>query len=230
VERILGADLGIGSAGLLRGGAVAWVQVEVPDSVSTPEGLTFRPQLLAATSFDGSIATTYARTAGIVVCDNTLSAAFGEKTNKLKVKHSRYSHLRLSDARDALDVVTETAEDVKRQIHTLATWEVPTRAWSQLLDATCAVDGGAKTSRSATLAGTKREALERLYRFDPRCAPWQNTALGVLQAFNTWSTHEQTVRNTERAERTMLRVITGSAAKADTDVLERLADFVPAPA
>src|SRR5688500_10428490 len=60
-QQITDGELDIASAGLLKGGAQAWVSYEVPDTISTPEGVSFRPQLLATTSFDGSIATTYKR-------------------------------------------------------------------------------------------------------------------------------------------------------------------------
>lgn len=43
VATLLDADLQIGSAGLLKGGAIAWTQVEVPDTVTTPEGVEFGP-------------------------------------------------------------------------------------------------------------------------------------------------------------------------------------------
>jgi hypothetical protein len=49
IGMLLDDDLSIGSAGLLRGGAVAWVSVEVPDTVTTPEGVQFRPHLFGAT-------------------------------------------------------------------------------------------------------------------------------------------------------------------------------------
>jgi hypothetical protein len=44
---------------LLKGGALAWVSVEVPDNIVTPEGVVFpgvvfRPNLLAARTHDGS--------------------------------------------------------------------------------------------------------------------------------------------------------------------------------
>jgi hypothetical protein len=54
VANILDDDLAISSAGLLNGGATAWVEVSVPHSITTPEGVTFRPTLLATSSFDGS--------------------------------------------------------------------------------------------------------------------------------------------------------------------------------
>lgn len=50
VGSILDDELSIGSAVLLRGGAVAWVSVEVPETITTPEGVEFRPNLLACTS------------------------------------------------------------------------------------------------------------------------------------------------------------------------------------
>ena len=95
VANILDDDLSISSAGLLREGAVAWVEVSVPESITTPEGVEFRPNLLATTSFDGSIATTFKRTVTDVVCDNTREAALAEKGQAYKVKHSRNSHAQL---------------------------------------------------------------------------------------------------------------------------------------
>src|SRR4051794_20181705 len=85
VATILDDDLAISSAGLLRGGAVAWVEVSVPETITTPEGVAFRPNLLAATSFDGSIATTFKRTVTDTVCDNTRECALAEAGQQYKV-------------------------------------------------------------------------------------------------------------------------------------------------
>jgi len=55
VRFALDDNLSISSAGLLRN-RVAWVEVSVPDNITTPEGVVFRPNPLATTSFDGSLA------------------------------------------------------------------------------------------------------------------------------------------------------------------------------
>src|SRR6478735_12331906 len=102
VGNILDDTLAISSAGLLRGGAVAWVEVSVPETITTPEGFSFRPNLLATTSFDGSIATTFKRTVTATVCDNTRELALAEPGQGYKVKHSRYSVAKLAEAREAL--------------------------------------------------------------------------------------------------------------------------------
>ncbi len=52
----------------------------MPDTITTPEGVAFRPNLLATTSFDGSIATTYKRTVTDTMCDNTRELALSEST------------------------------------------------------------------------------------------------------------------------------------------------------
>ena len=90
-------NLHIGSAGLLRGGAVAWVQVEMADTL-TAAGAEFRPFLTATTSLDGSIATTYQTGAQVVVCDNTLSAALHSADTRVKVRHSANSLAKLAQS------------------------------------------------------------------------------------------------------------------------------------
>jgi Domain of unknown function (DUF932) len=83
---MLDAELGISSAGLLKDGAIAWVEIGMPDSITTPERVTFRPNVLAATSSDGSIATTFERTITDTVCDNT-----GRRRSVRKARSTRSS-------------------------------------------------------------------------------------------------------------------------------------------
>ena len=128
VANILDDDLTISSAGLLKQGAVAWVEVSVPESVTTPEGVEFRPNLLATTSFDGSIATTFKRTITATVCDNTRDLALGEAGQELKVKHSRHSRLRLTEAKDALAIVHKVADAFAAEVAHLVPVEVSASA------------------------------------------------------------------------------------------------------
>jgi phage/plasmid-like protein (TIGR03299 family) len=134
VADILDDDLAISSAGLLRRGAVAWVEVSVPDSITTPQGVVFRPNLLATTSFDGSIATTFKRTVTDVVCDNTREAALREDGQQFKVKHSRHSHAQLAPAREALAMVHTLADDFAAEVARLCAIPVRDDQWRQFLD------------------------------------------------------------------------------------------------
>jgi phage/plasmid-like protein (TIGR03299 family) len=225
VANLLDDDLGVSSAGLLRSGAIAWVEVSVPESITTPEGVTFRPNLLATTSFDGTVATTYKRTVTDTVCDNTREMALAEEGQQIKVRHSRYSNLRLNDARDALAMVHTTADDFAAEVKALCETPVAPKQWSRFLDLAVPLTnskGEKLEGRSLTTAINKQDALKRLYRHDERVAPWAGTAHGVVQAVNTYSHHEGTVRGINRAERNMLRTVQGDFGRVDRETVATL--------
>lgn len=224
VATILDADLGISSAGLLAKGAQAWVEVSVPETITTPEGVKFRPNLLATTSFDGSLATTYKRSINDTVCDNTRAMVLGGEGEVFRVKHSRYSDLKIIEARAALAMVHSIADDFAAEVAQLCATKVSDGDWAKFLDeiAPTAVDGEAKTGRALTLATNKRETMNRLWNHDERVAPWRGTAHGVLQAVNTWAHHEQSIKGDDRAGRNMTMTVTGAFDKLDADTLDTL--------
>ena len=215
------SELGIGSAGLLKGGALAWVQVEVPETMTTPEGVDFRPFLSGATSLDGSLSSTYQTGAQLIVCDNTLSASLGEESAKrIKVKHSRKSIGKLADVRDALELIHTTGDDFAAQVAALCATEVSDKAWGAFLD--LHVELPTDAGRGRTLAENKRDALSTLYKSDARVAPWTGTAFGVVQAVNTFEHHVGNVRGGTRQDRNALRSVTGQVDKLDASTLETL--------
>lgn len=227
VESILDDGLMIGSAGLLKGGAVAWVSIEIPDTIRTPEGIEFRPHLLACTSHDGSLATTYQRCATNVVCDNTMSAALAEGrgngpegNQRIKVKHSRYSNVRLQSAREALAIVHTIEEDFAAQVAALSSVKVSPRAWENFLNVVAPVPE--EEGRGQTRAQNRRDALNAMYLHDDRCAPWNGTAWGVVQTVNTFAHHIATVKGATRPERNMMRAVKGECDTLDMDTLKAL--------
>ncbi len=233
VADLLDDDLAISSAGLLRGGAIAWVEVSMPDTTTTPEGVAFRPNLLATTSFDGSIATTYKRTVTDTVCDNTRELALSERGQEVKVKHSRNSHAQLAPARQALALVHSLGDEFAAEVAQLCSTTVTASQWQRFLDVQVpAVDatGQALTGRALTLAGAKRDTLAGLYRNDPRVAPWSGTAHGVLQAVSTYDQHQATVRGGSRAERNSLKTITGDFGRLDRQSWHTLQPLLAAAA
>lgn len=220
VATILDDSLAIGSAGLLKARAQAWVQVELPDSITTPEGVEFRPTILAATSYDGSLSSTFGRKAQLVVCDNTLSAALSEGGQTLKIKHTRYSGLKIADAREALAIVHTMADDFSAEVARLSAVKVDNGAWQRILDLVIPEAPVTASARSKTIAENKRAEVINLYANDNRCAPWQHTAWGVLQTFNTWQHHVASVKGEKtRAQRNYERAITNVGDSFDRGIL-----------
>lgn len=221
VANLLDADLQIGSAGLLRGGAQAWVQIEMAETLSV-RGVDFRPFLTACTSHDGSLATTYVTGAQVVVCDNTLAAGIAGADRKLKVRHSVRSMSKLGDARDALGIVYDVADAFTAEVEALMEQKVTDPKFKKFATAYSNPTDAEKRSPQME---RKADSLLNLWRKDERVAPWRGTAYGVLAAVNTYVHHEQTVRGgaAVRAERNMARVVTGKVDELDRSTLDLLA-------
>lgn len=222
VATILDADVAVGSAGLLRGGALAWVQVELEDTVDV-EGVAYRPFLTAATSLDGSMATTYQTGAQVVVCDNTLSVALASPDTAFKIRHSRHSLGKVNEARKALDIVHRSSDQFAAQVQTLCDQTITDSHWERFLHET--FPGASSTNKAARArAEHTMTQIDTMYRTDARACPWTGTAWGVLATMNTWHHHTQETRGEgTRLDRNMMRAVTGAIDTMDRAVLDRLA-------
>ncbi len=230
--RVVNGNVGISNAGLLKNGAQAWVNISTPQEWKTPQGVDFRPNLLWTTSFDGSIASTVKETDVLSVCDNTREAALRSKGLSYKVKHTKNSEFKLEDAKAALHLLEQNAEAFSKEIATLCEWQVSDAQFERFMSALVPmpeitgkdINKRDYSTRTATIAANKREALNELYRLDGRVAPWGGTAFGVLQMCNTYQTHIATQRNADhRAIRNMENVISGKIASSDIDAMQLLA-------
>src|SRR5664279_3781524 len=126
------------------------------------------------------IPTTFKRTVSDTVGDHTRRRGLPEAGQVYKAKPSRYSQLRLADARDALAMVYTLADEFTAEIRQLCQTMVSDEQWRGFLNAhTPLVDpqGQDLQGRSATSARLKRAALVDLYRHDPWCAPRVGTRL-----------------------------------------------------
>lgn len=217
-------DLGIGSAGLLKGGAVAWVEVTVPDTFLTPEGVEFRANFLAASSFNGSLATTYKRTVQETVCDNTMGIALAEKGQQVKIKSTKNSLVKIGDAREALHLIHSAQEDFAREVGILCKTKLTDHQFEEFIDLVAPMPDASslKTTHALTTAEKKRDTIWRLWRNDERVAPWRGTAFGALQAMNTYAHHEMGARGQSKAERNMLNAVNGKTETADAANLEMI--------
>lgn len=214
-------DVVIGSAGLLSLGAIAWVQIEAPQPKMVGEE-ALRPFILATTSANGKLATSYKRGTGRVVCDNTLDEY--HRTNKVgvKYKHSKRSLDRLAEARATLEIFFSNAEDEIAEIERLMNTSVTDEMMSKLMDIVLN-PANANSKTAATHADKKRVEVLSLYKSNPMVNTYTGTAWGVVQAFNTWDQHFARVnKGTMRPERNQMAFLQGKVADKDNLVLEAL--------
>ena len=226
VRTIVNDDLNVGSAGLLRNGAVGWVQIETEKTWFAPDGVEFRPFLFAADSLDGSLAVTYGTGNQLIVCDNTLAAATAEAgSTRIRFKHTTNSLARIQDARTALGIINEVGADFEAEVKALLAEKVPARRYNLWAEA---YSGYAKVKdqpagRGLTMATNKLDTLKTLWAKDERVAPWKGTAWGVLQAANTYEHHFAASRGASKYSRNMSRMVYGQVAEMDSTALKVLA-------
>lgn len=221
VSNILSDTLNITSAGLLKNGAVGWVECSLREIVRTPQGVDFLPNLLAGTSFDGSLATFFKETAQATVCDNTFEIARKSIGNIYRVKHTKNSGFKLNDAKAALNIIETIVDDFADEIATLCAIPVTEKQWESFLEE-IAPTKDVPQGRSRTMAENRQDVMRRLWSKDERVSPWRGTAFGVLQASNTYMHHEGIVRGASRPERNMLNALTGKTAENDENTLKVL--------
>lgn len=224
LANIVDDGINFGSAGLLKNGAVAFVSLEMPESVEVIEGFSVRPHLLATTSHNGQLTTTYKSVSTFVVCDNTHAMAMSEDTTKFKTRHSKNSPLRIQTAREALGIVHKMTDDIVAKVHALSSHKVTDAEWEKVLVALVPIPtmkDSQSNKAAVTRAENRRDSIVDLYNYDTRVAPWKGSALGVLQAFNTYS-HHIVGANGNRAERNMMNALMGKTEAADRKVLDLL--------
>jgi phage/plasmid-like protein (TIGR03299 family) len=189
----------------------------------TPEGVQFRPNLLAVTSSDGSLATTYKRTITNTVCDNSMCLELSEGGTQMKFKHSRNSTTRIADARAALDIIYSAADEFSAQVARLVDQKVTEEQWRSILDRLVPNAEDGQSKRGVSMANTKREQLQQLWASDPRVTEFRGTAWAVRQSFSTWEQHiKATKADTIRVERNQTESIDGTLERQEALVLSAI--------
>lgn len=216
-------ELGIGSAGLLKGGAVAWVQIELAKTIDGPGGVAHRPFYTATTVLDGSMSTTYQVGTRLVVCDNTLAGALAEgKADRMKYPHKAGTRFSPLDTRDRLGILFENGASINAELDQLLNTPVSDPQWESFVVAHIGSERPADEGRGQTNWDNTHDGLTAMYKSDPRCKAWTGTAFGALQAVSTHSQHERTVKGMSRPERNMLNMATGRWGKEDASAISKL--------
>ncbi len=228
-ETLAGLDLPIASAGIIKNGAVAWIQYGNPDLVTTPENVQFQTKVLISTSADGTLATTVRKVSGLVVCDNTLEIAHQTKA-LCSVRHTKNSLPRVDAIRKEFGLLEKYAEDVAavidEQIHTSVTNAQVDAFLAELFPAAVAKVGSGPdevSKRANTIAEHARDAVNSW-----RTGQWSdhaNDAFGLLQSVDSYRRWNSQLRGIDRHEKVDRGILSGafdSAYEADLKTLEAI--------
>ncbi len=223
IARLLDGELGLG-IGLAyegKGGAIAAVSIEMPESIVTPEGVEFRPHLLATTSHDASLSTTYSR--GVTVFGHPMAAGIAKRVQgqqSFKIRHTKNSVSRLKDGEAAANVIEDIVADFEEEITELVLTPVSEKEFERFLSAMYPIPE--EEGRSATMKTNRQASVRRMLREDERVARWSQTAWGVLLAVNIANHEEGIVRGSTRDERNLTKLVYGQYIAEDQKALRTL--------
>ncbi len=189
---------------------------------------------MGATSFDGSISTSFRESDVRVVCANTLQQALSKKTeNALRIRHTSKSHRRLNDAREALAGVKSDFMKLGERMNFLASRYANPVDMKNILDAVIAQPVG-KPDAVKVLENRRRENILNeiigIYELnDNNAFPEQRgTAYNLLNAITGYVDHNRSTRTSEGEDPVVKRSISavmGDGAKLKTRALEYIAEY-----
>jgi phage/plasmid-like protein (TIGR03299 family) len=217
------------ATGLLGGGTRFFTQFGLDETLHDGKsGLDFLPFVLFQSSLDGSLANSWSAGSLIAICDNMfagIKASSAAAGRQLKLKRSRYglSEARMSDLRSVLAVTELETQSMTDFLHQTVDIEVSKAQFGKVLDELIPMpDAGEASKAAVTKSNNRRDSVTALYHNSPMVEPWNGTAFGVIQAFNTYAHHGQNVRGATRVERVYDRVLRGDMAESDTRVVGAL--------
>lgn len=216
------------SVGLLDGGRKFFTQFGLDETMHDGKsGLDFLPFVLFQSSLDGSLANSWSAGSLIGICDNMFSGIKRSAANagrQLKLKRSRFglSEGRMADLRSVLAVTELETQSMTDFLHQTVDIPVTKSQFIKVLDVMIPAPGDDASKAATTKTNNRRDAVTALYYNNPMVEPWNGTAFGVIQAFNTYAHHGQSVRGATRVERVYDRVLRGSMAQNDTDTVAAL--------
>lgn len=234
-SNVISDTLDIWSAILLRNGAQACVQAALPETVKDGNtGMEFVPYIHAYTSLDGSLSTTFAAQCLLIVCDNTMYAANNRaerRGRQYRAKHTAGSLAlsKISEVQQALGIIHQEADNAIEFFGELAAIKVTKAKAIEVVDIIFPPAVKDDSDRTKKSRETKRDLIISTYTDDEMANVWKGTALGVMQAINTYATHYTTVRGGSRTQRNADKIIRGEFAKVDQKTLEALAKVLDKP-
>jgi len=217
-----------------RNGALVSIQLTSPQTTKTAScGMQFTPSLFAGTAHDGSMSSWFKDTAVITECDNTVAWALSKQgKHELKIKHTAKSEAGLKATVDEVWTrLEEIGEAMGYKVDGLASIKVSEKDFFKWLDVFAPEPEEFLTdqrtlkerrNRAFAIVRKKRNDLVEMYRQDRRCAPWQGTALGVVQTVNTFGNHMSPVRGADRVTRQMDNLWSGKQEALDGLALKQL--------
>ena len=182
-----------------------------------------QPYLAGVTSFDGSCSTRYDLTGTRIVCANTMKMFLSQKSQTaLKVRHTKNSHRRLHDAKEALALIKNDCLSIQERLNFLAQRYVNPVNMKDLLNEVISQPVGTtkdKVQENRRRANILDEIIGIFESNDDNAFPEQRgTAYNLLNAVTNYVDHVRSTRTSDGEDPGVKRSI--SALFGDGDKMK----------
>lgn len=228
ISEILGNNMCILSALTMKNGAQAAIEIGLDEALhDSKSGLDFWPFILAYTSMDGSLATTFSAFSRVLRCDNMFraisrEAAASGRQSKFRHTINSLSENAVSGMHSTIGLLERQADGMVSYVNRLAAVPMSRPQWIKVMDIIAPPAPEDSTKAKVTKMANRREQLDDMYANSDMVAPWVGTAFGGLQAVSSFRHNVASVRGATRLERVYDRTIRGEMAEGDLKTLEAM--------
>lgn len=177
------------TGGSLRNGKQFFMSIKLGEEFTFPgSGDAIETWMVVASSHDGSMALTVYITRIRVVCANTLTWSLSDAKATYKVKHTTNAQMKVTDAREALDLAWDGQDAFSKEIDKLMHTSVSAEKFEKVLQTLIPIEDGLALSnpRAMTLRTKAQEAISDLYYASPTVGAWEGTAYGLWNAVSEY--------------------------------------------
>lgn len=183
------------TAGALDHGRRIWMLAQLPGElrIAGTDDVT-KMYVLLATSHDGTLSTIMKNVGERVVCANTLRIALSERSNSIKIRHTKNAESKLVEAKRILGIATAQY----REFETVANNMFQTAfSEQQMKDLAESLFPANEKGEVSSRAVTSRETLMNLFESGKGAEMTRGTAWGAYNAVTEFTSHYRTTRVTD---------------------------------
>lgn len=218
IEDILdSSDLEVETAGVKNDGQQVFITLKLPEGISIAGEDSHEAKLLAVTSHDGSLATTFAVMIGRLACFNALRPALATP-RKFSIRHTANSAVKITEVREALEITFSYVDEFNELMQRWLDEPVGNHQFDSLVNKMLPIREGLSQGRVEAVQD-RRLALWKLFEDSDTNTFGRGTKYAAYNALNEYSNWHLPLRGRDaNGDKRALRTMDDNSIVAKWDI------------
>lgn len=209
------------TAGCLKKGEVVFITAKLPSYIRVKDDVVDN-YLLLSSSHDGTRGIQVMFTPVRVVCNNTLSAAYGNHKYRVNITHTKSAHRQLEEAHEIMGITNMLSSELTDIYNTMSVTRIDDNTLEKFIVESLDLDfdeSGELSTRGTNIVSSIREYYEE--------GPGQEDFVGtVWGAYNAVTGYFQNVRNYKSSEDKMSNIMFGQVHSKNNKSLKLALELI----